>query len=69
MLWLKQRDSKEHRQCETCKNVAYGQYYYWYSHPALGNIVDREPLVICSKCTRREAGKNYYKKLIEEKQL
>ena len=71
-IWFKQRDSKETRKYEACKEyVTYGQFYDWYSHPALSNLIKREkPLIICTKCTKRETGgKKLYKKLLEVKQV
>ena len=62
-LWFKQRDNKEYRDCECCKDVGWGQFYIWHCHPALP--ADREPLIICTKCTKRELGKKKFKVLKE----
>jgi len=67
MVWLQQRDKKESSRCECCKvYVMGGQFYWWHSHPALPQK-HFEPMLICSKCAKREAGVKGFKKLKEEK--
>ena len=53
--WLEPRGRKESRPCECCKEYRMGgQFYDWHSHPALSSTHVREPIIICTKCAKRE---------------
>ena len=63
--WLSPRDKKETRACFSCKDYKVrAQFYYWYSHPALTNVLGNNLNgIICSNCAKREAGSTRWKKV------
>ena len=63
-LWFRQRDRKESRSCQTCREYKMGgQFYDWYGHPALSHTYSMGVLVMCTKCAKRELGPVGFKKL------
>ena len=56
--WLLLRDKKETRTCFSCNTYKMrAQFYDWYSHPAITNILGNKLNgIICSNCAKREAG-------------
>ena len=61
--WLSPRDKKETRTCFSCGSYKMrAQFYDWYSHPALVNVLGNKLNgIICSNCAKREAGSRYWK--------
>ena len=63
--WLLRRDKKETRACFSCSTYKMkGQFYEWYSHPALKTILGNNLIgIICSNCAKREAGSHRWKEI------
>ena len=63
--WLLPRDKKETRTCFSCGSYKMrGQFYEWYTHPALQSTLGGKLNgIICSNCARREAGSRYWKEI------
>ena len=63
--WLLPRDRKEARTCFSCGDYKMrAQFYDWYSHPALTNVLGNKLNgIICSNCAKREAGSKYWKEI------
>ena len=41
-----------------------GQFYEWYSHPALSGVLGNNLNgIICSSCAQREAGSRHWKEI------
>ena len=63
--WLSPRDNKETRTCYSCgKYKMSSKFYDWYHHPAL-HFLGRERIgVVCTPCAKREAGSNYWDRVL-----
>ena len=63
--WLLPRDKKETRTCFSCGVYKMrAQFYNWYSHPALANVLGNKLNgIICSNCAKREAGLKNWKRV------
>ncbi len=65
--WLEPLGNRKQRlRCEACKEYSYSVFFLWYTHPSISSFYTRDPLTICTRCCKREAGVEYYKKKIKE---
>ena len=64
--WLEPVGKKQYRQCDACKKSSFCVFFLWYSHPSLSKFHVRDPLIVCTRCCKREAGDDYYKKKLKE---
>ena len=63
--WLLPRGKKETRACFSCSAYKMrAQFYNWYSHPALTNVLGNKLNgIICSNCAKREAGSKHWERV------
>jgi|TARA_Y100000401_G_scaffold108354_1_gene103558 hypothetical protein len=57
---------KQHLRCDACKQYLFSVFFLWYSHPSIAHLSKGDPLTVCTKCCKREAGNEYYNKKMEE---